>query len=148
MVTQFVGYLAGVTRCGAVHAAGGGTLGALVTTWVTFAPCFLWIFTFAPWLERLEGARRLKGGVGHVDRRHCRGHCQPVAVVCDPCPVRAERGSIVRAVHLLTPVPQSLDWHAALLAALSAVLIFRLRWNVIGVLVLGAVVGVVPGPVG
>ena len=41
-------------------------LGAALTTWVTFAPCFLWIFAFAPWMDRLQRARWLKGGLAAV----------------------------------------------------------------------------------
>ncbi|EGD60743.1 chromate transporter [Novosphingobium nitrogenifigens DSM 19370] len=148
MVTQFVGYLAGSRAPAPFTPLVAGTLGALVTTWVTFAPCFLWIFTFAPWLERLEGARRLKGGLATLT-------AAIVGVIANLSLWFAIHVLFARnvdrsfgPVHLLTPVPQSLDWHAALLAALSAFLIFRLRWNVIGVLGLGAVVGVVLGAVG
>jgi chromate transporter len=43
-----------------------GILGALLTTWVTFAPCFLWVFALAPWIERLERAQMLKGALALV----------------------------------------------------------------------------------
>ncbi len=65
LVTQFVGYLA-------AHRAGGGTpwvmgtLGALVTLWATFAPCFLWIFAGAPYVERLHAEPRLKSALAAV----------------------------------------------------------------------------------
>lgn len=63
MVTQFVGYLAAFRTPEPFTPMVAGLLGALVTTWVTFAPCFLWIFTFAPWIERMENSPRLKGGL-------------------------------------------------------------------------------------
>lgn len=62
MVTQFVGFMAG-------YGAGGlwlATLAALVTTWVTFAPCFLWIFAGAPHAERLRGNPALTGALSAV----------------------------------------------------------------------------------
>ena len=65
LVTEFVGYLA-------AHRFGGGPpmlmgiTGAAVTLWATFAPCFLWIFAGAPYIERLESSPRLKGGLSGV----------------------------------------------------------------------------------
>jgi chromate transporter len=54
MVTQFVGFLAGFRDPGAVSPLMGGVLGGLLTTWVTFVPCFVWIFAGAPYVERLR----------------------------------------------------------------------------------------------
>ena len=59
LVTQFVGYVA-------AHAAGGwtyGLAGAATALWMTFAPCFLWIFAGAPWIARLTAAPRLSGAL-------------------------------------------------------------------------------------
>ncbi len=62
MVTQFVGFMAGYGEGG----LGLATLAALVTTWVTFAPCFLWIFALAPHAERLRGNPALAGALSAV----------------------------------------------------------------------------------
>jgi len=62
LVTQFVGYMAGFNAGSPVLAA----LAALVTVWVTFAPCFLWIFAGAPYAERLRGNPRLAGALAAV----------------------------------------------------------------------------------
>jgi chromate transporter len=43
-----------------------GTLGGLLATWVTFAPCFLWIFLGAPFIERLRGNRALGGALSAI----------------------------------------------------------------------------------
>ncbi len=59
MVTQFVGFLAAWRHPGDLAPVAAGTLGALITTWVTFVPCFLWIFLGAPYIERLRGNRML-----------------------------------------------------------------------------------------
>ncbi len=59
MVTQFVGFIGAYRSPGALDPMLAGTLGALVTTWVTFAPCFLWIFLGAPFIEALRGNRLL-----------------------------------------------------------------------------------------
>ncbi|HSR01016.1 MAG TPA: chromate efflux transporter, partial [Sphingomicrobium sp.] len=66
MVTQFVGYLAAFRAPAPFTPLVAGILGAMLTTWVTFAPCFLWIFAFAPWMDRLQRAPALKGGLAAV----------------------------------------------------------------------------------
>jgi chromate transporter len=43
-----------------------GVLGSVVTVWATFAPCFLWIFLGAPFVERIRGHRRLGAALGAV----------------------------------------------------------------------------------
>lgn len=62
LVTQFVGFIA-------VQAEGGlwyGALAALVTLWVTFTPCFLWIFAGAPYIDRLSQMPRLRGALAGI----------------------------------------------------------------------------------
>ena len=59
MVTQFVGFLAAFREPGTLNPYLAGALGACLTTWVTFAPCFLWIFAGAPFIERLRENRAL-----------------------------------------------------------------------------------------
>ena len=55
MVVQFVGFLAAYQAAGGAHPLLMGTLGALLVVWVTFVPCFLWIFLGAPYVEGLRG---------------------------------------------------------------------------------------------
>ena len=59
MVLQFVGFLGGWNHPGGLPPLGAATLGAALTTWVTFVPCFLWIFLGAPYLEQLRRQTRL-----------------------------------------------------------------------------------------
>ena len=59
LVTQFVGYLAAFREGGVWM----GVAGALITLWMTFTPCFLWIFAGAPWISRLAAAPRLAGAL-------------------------------------------------------------------------------------
>ncbi|MEE4186553.1 MAG: chromate efflux transporter, partial [Gammaproteobacteria bacterium] len=54
LVAQFVGFMAAYRNPGALDPLLAGTLGALLTTWVTFVPCFLWIFVGAPYIESLR----------------------------------------------------------------------------------------------
>ena len=63
MVVQFVGFMGAYRNPGMLDPFLAGTLGAVVTTWVTFAPCFLWIFLGAPYIERLRGNRHLSAAL-------------------------------------------------------------------------------------
>jgi chromate transporter len=53
--TQFVGFLGGWNHPGQLPPLLAATVAALVTTWTTFTPCFLWIFLGGPYIERLRG---------------------------------------------------------------------------------------------
>nr|WP_091132105.1 chromate efflux transporter [Microvirga guangxiensis] len=63
MVLQFVGFMGAFRDPGALHPLAAGTLGGLLATWVTFAPCFMWIFLGAPYIEVLRGNRALSGAL-------------------------------------------------------------------------------------
>jgi chromate transporter len=60
MVVQFVGFLAAARNSTQLSPWIAGTLGAILTTWVTFVPCFFWVFLCAPWLDDLLRVRWLK----------------------------------------------------------------------------------------
>ncbi len=66
MVVQFVGFLAAYRNPGALDPLLAGCLGALLTTWVTFVPCFLWIFLGAPYVEALRGNRALNAALSTI----------------------------------------------------------------------------------
>ena len=134
MVTQFVGYLAAFRAPEPFSPMVAGLLGAGLTTWVTFAPCFGWIFVFAPWIDRMARAVKLKGGLAAVT-------AAVVGVIANL--------TVWFTWHVLFPafdtsVPGlGFDWRAALLAALSCALVFGAKWNVIRVLGVAALGGLV-----
>jgi chromate transporter len=66
MVLQFVGFMAAYRDPGTLSPLMAGTLGGLLATWVTFAPCFLWIFLGAPYIEILRGNRALSGALSTI----------------------------------------------------------------------------------
>ncbi len=66
LVTQFVGFLAGFRDAAPFDPIAAGVLGAAMTTWATFAPCFLWIFAGAPFIEQLRGNRQLAGALAAI----------------------------------------------------------------------------------
>jgi chromate transporter len=63
MVVQFVAFLGAHRDPGPLDPWAAGILGSVVTTWVTFVPCFVWIFAGAPWVERLRGVRSLSAAL-------------------------------------------------------------------------------------
>jgi len=65
-VVQFVGFLGAYRDPGTLEPWLAGTLAALLTTWVTFVPCFLWIFLGAPYVERLRESRPLRGALAAI----------------------------------------------------------------------------------
>lgn len=66
MVLQFVGFLAAFRDAGGMPPLLAGTLGGLLATWVTFAPCFLWIFAGAPYVETLRSNRALSAALAAI----------------------------------------------------------------------------------
>lgn len=148
MVTQFVGYLAAFRAPEPFTPIVAGVIGAWLTTWVTFAPCFLWIFAFAPWIERMEHAKWLKGGLAALT-------AAVVGVIGNlsvwfALHVLFARVDVRMAGPLRLHIPDwsSFSWQAAVLSVLAAVLIFRFKWNVIKVLALVGAGGLVLGQMG
>ena len=133
LVTQFVGYLAAFRAPEPFTPLVAGMLGAALTTWVTFAPCFLWIFAFAPWIERMERAVRLKGALAAVT----------AAIVGVIASLALWFGGHVlfRSYAAGLPVWTSLDWRAAVLSLIAAALLFRLNSGVLPVLGVAALGG-------
>ncbi len=66
MVLQFVGFMGGWNQPGALPPLLAATLGACMTTWATFVPCFLWIFLGGPYLEQLRGNENLTAALSTV----------------------------------------------------------------------------------
>ncbi len=66
MVLQFVGFMAAFRDAGPLSPMLAGTLGGLLATWVTFTPCFLWIFLGAPFIEVLRGNKALNGALSTI----------------------------------------------------------------------------------
>jgi chromate transporter len=141
MVTQFVGYLAAYRAPEPFTPLVAGLLGAGLTTWVTFAPCFLWIFALSPWIDRMGSAVRLRGGLAAVTSA-------VVGVIANLSvwfALHVLFGQVheARAGGLRVQVPEwvTVDWQAGLLSALAMALVFGLRWPVIRVLCLCATGG-------
>ncbi|MCJ2066554.1 chromate efflux transporter [Methylobacterium sp. J-088] len=143
MVLQFVGFLAGFRAPGALPPLLAGTLAGLLTTWVTFVPCFLWIFAGAPLIGRLRGSRRLAGAFSAITAA--------VAGVILNLAVWFGLRTLFRQVETVplgplrldVPVPASLDPAALLLTLAAIIAVFRLHAGTLPTLALCAGAGVV-----
>lgn len=145
MVTQFVGYLAAFRAPEPFTPLVAGIIGAGLTTWVTFVPCFLWIFAFAPWIERLENARWLKGGLATLTAAVV-GVIANLSVWFALHVLFGEVGEFnYGPLRLFAPEWSSFSWQAGLLSATAAMLIFRFKWNIIQVLGLTGLSGLLLG---
>ena len=139
LVTEFVGFLAGYRHAGSPQLAF-GILGALVTLWATFAPCFLWIFTGAPYVERLSANPKLSGALAGVT-------AAVVGVILNLSVwfgLHALFGKVdpvwYGPIRVWTPELASLDVTALLLAVFAAVLLLGFRLGVLATLALTAAV--------
>jgi chromate transporter len=134
LVTEFVGFLAAFREGGFWL----GVSGAAMTLWVTFVPCFLWIFLGAPYIEWISAQPRLKGALTAIT-------ASVVGVILNL--------SIWFGLHVMfenvtkqqygiftvwEPTLASIDWRVALLSALSIVLLLKLHWGLVKVLLISA----------
>ncbi len=139
LVLQFVGFLAGYGQGGLAW----GVLAAVLTVWVTFAPCFAFIFLGAPYVERLHENRALTGALAAVTAAVV-GVIANLALWFGLRVLFAEvRRVEVGPATLDIPVLGSLDLLALALAALAAVSLFRLKLGLLKTLGITAAVGLV-----
>ena len=143
MVTQFVGFLAAWREPGGMNPLLAATLGGLLTTWVTFTPCFLWIFFGAPFVEALRANKALGAALGAITAAVV-GVILNLAVWFGLHVLFAKQ----MPVHFLgasvdLPVLSSVDWPSLVLATAAAVAIFRFKFGMIPVLLASALAGVV-----
>lgn len=134
MVVQFVGFMAAYRDPGALDPMLAGTLGAALTTWVTFAPCFLWIFLGAPYIERLRGNRALSAALAAITAAVV-GVVLNLAVWFALHTLFSEL-SVVSAGPLRVQVPDvsTVSWAALGLLTAAAVATFRFHVGMLKVL--------------
>ena len=143
MVLQFVGFLAAFRHPGGLDPLVAGVLGAGLTTWVTFAPSFLWIFLGGPYVEQLRGNRALSGALAAIS-------AAVVGVIANLALWFALH-TLFRATRPLTPfgigpdlpVVSSLDLRALVLAAIAMLAMLRFKLGMIPTLAACALLGLV-----
>ncbi|KRC82142.1 chromate efflux transporter [Sphingomonas sp. Root241] len=142
MVLQYVGFLGAYRDPGLLSPLVAGTLGGLLATWVTFVPCFLWIFLGAPFIERLRGNAALAGALSGIT-------AAVVGVVLNLA-IWFAIHSIFRQVvpfaagpvRFDMPILASVDLWALALSAAAVIAIFRFNAGVLVTLAATSAVGV------
>jgi chromate transporter len=142
MVLQFVGFMAAFREAGWAAPLLAGALGGLLATWVTFAPCFAWIFLGAPWMERLRENTALSAALTAVT-------AAVVGVILNLAIWFAIHVVWHEVVHLQAgplsmdlPVLGSINWAAAALSVLALVAVLRFKLGMATVLGSAAVAGI------
>jgi chromate transporter len=137
LVTEFVGFLAGY-RFGGDPKLVFGLLGAAITLWATFAPCFLWIFVGAPYVERLGASSKLAGALSAVT-------AAVVGVILNLSLWFALHVFFAKVepiwhgpLRLWLPDIATLDIKAVVLSALAAFLLLRLKLGIAATLAISA----------
>jgi chromate transporter len=125
MVLQFVGFMGGWNEPGGLTPLLAATLGALITTWVTFTPCFLWVFLGGPHIEQLRGNKRISMTLSAVT-------AAVVGVILNL--------AIWFALHVIFP-KEGIDWFAIGLGLAALLAMRRWKLGVIPVVIAGGLIG-------
>ncbi|MFN0218677.1 MAG: chromate efflux transporter [Hyphomicrobium sp.] len=141
LVTEFVGYLAAYRHGGGAPVLM-GLLGAFTALWATFAPCFLWIFAGAPYIEWINGQPKLKGALSAITAAVV-GVILNLAVwfalhVFFGTVTSTEAGPL----KLWLPDLATLNWKVIALAALSGWMLLAKQWSIPAVLAVSAALAV------
>ena len=141
MVVQFVAFLGAYRDPGGLDPWVAGVLASLLVVWVTFVPCFVFIFLGAPYVERLRGSHSLAAALTGVTAAVV-GVIANLALFFAVHTLFTETRTIDRGpVELLVPVWSSYVWESFLIGAVAMVLAFRFRWSVLRVLGTCALLG-------
>jgi chromate transporter len=126
MVLQFVGFLGAWNHPGTLSPLVAATMGAFITTWATFVPCFLWIFLGAPYIERLRNNQKLSAALSTIT-------AAVVGVVLNL--------AIWFGMHAVFPPGHAVDWFTVVLGVAAFVAMQRFKWDIIPVVLAGGVAG-------
>ncbi len=126
MVLQHVGFMGGWNHPGGLPPLVAATLGALLTTWVTFVPCFLWIILGAPHVEQMHGQARFNAALSAVT-------AAVVGVVLNL--------AVWFGWHVIRPGEGRTDWFAVVVALAALVALQRYKVSVITTVLAGALLG-------
>jgi chromate transporter len=127
MVLQFVGFVGAWQHPGGMDPLLAATLGAAITTWATFLPCFLFIFLGAPHIERLREAKALCAALSAIT-------AAVVGVILNL--------AVWFGLHVVFPSPERFDGLALIAAIVFFVGIQRFKWNIIAVILCASALGI------
>lgn len=141
MVTQFVGFMGALREATGLPPLMAATLGGLLTTWVTFTPCFLWIFLGAPYIEGLRDNKVLTSALTAITAAVV-GVILNLATWFGLHVIFDEVGTMTSfGLDLDVPVWSSLNLAAAVLVVAALVAVFRFGYGAVTVLACCALAG-------
>jgi chromate transporter len=143
MVVQFVGFLGAYRNPGSLDPMLAGILGSIVTTWVTFVPCFLWIFTGAPYIEYLRGKRALSAALSAITAAVVGVILNLAAWFALHTLFRSLDERSAFGMRLLVPEWATIDPWVLALATVAFAALFRFRLGMIPTLAGTAALGIV-----
>jgi chromate transporter len=140
-VVQFVGFLGAFRHPGGLNPWTAAILGSLITTWVTYVPCFLWILLGAPYVEALRGRKGLSRALAGITAAVV-GVILNLAVWFSIHVLFAEVGEVRwMGLRLLVPDWGTVDWAAVVLAAFAFLALFRFKLGMMTTLAASAAAG-------
>lgn len=142
LVTEFVGYLAGYQS---VEEGSWllGIAGALIALWATFAPCFLWIFVGAPYIEWITAQPKLKGALTAITAAVVGVMLNLAIWFALHVFFKNVNKVTFGPINLWLPDITSVEWRIAVLAIVSGILLLRLKWQLTWVLAISALMSIV-----
>ncbi|NNC01060.1 chromate transporter, partial [Corallococcus exiguus] len=141
-VLQFVGFMAAFRDSGSMPPLLAGTLGGLLATWVTFTPCFLWIFVGAPFIEIMRDNRALSGALSAITAAVV-GVILNLAIWFAIHTLFAEISPVVWGpIRFDLPAFASINPWALMLSAAAIVAVFQLKVGMVPTLTLTSVMGI------
>jgi chromate transporter len=141
-VVQFVGFMGAYRNPGALDPMMAGVIGSVVTTWVTFAPCFLWIFAGAPYIESLRGRKALTAALSGITAAVV-GVILNLALWFGIHTLFRDTRTVGGVFDMTLPVIGTADPGAFLVGLAAFVVLFGLRWGIFGTLGVSVLLGVV-----
>ncbi len=142
MVLQFVGFLAAFRDPGLLHPLLAASLGGLLATWVTFAPCFLWIFAGAPYIETLRANKALSGALAAITAAVVGVILNLAVWFAQNILFREQKAFSTFGMQIEYPVLASVDVYALGLALLAGVMMFVVRAGLVKTLIVCSAAGV------
>ncbi len=142
LVLPFVGFLAAFRNPGELHPMIAGALGATITTWATFVPCYLWVLVGGPYVETLRGNKSLHAAMSSITAAIV-GVVLNLAVWFALHTVFASLRDVhIPGVHLQIPVWSSINIPSIFIAVFAVLAIFRFKLSVIKTIGCSAILGI------
>jgi chromate transporter len=141
MVVQFVGYLGAYHHPGPFSPWLAGVLASLLTTWVTFVPCFYWVFLGGPFIERLRANARLTCALSAITAAVVGAVLNLAIWFGWQTLFRETLQATWGPIEVLLPVWTQPEWRALAILAVAAWLSFARHWNMFSVLAISVGLG-------